>query len=348
MTKEPKHRGLGRGLAALLGDDVQAAPPPGASPASAPAAGTPAPASPPAAPVATSAGTTTVPITWLKASRYQPRTVFDPAHITQLADSIRAHGLVQPLLVRPVTDAPNRYEIVAGERRWRAAQQAQLHDVPVVVRALDDREVLEIALIENVQRADLTPIEEARAYRRLVDEFSHTQEQLAATIGKSRAHVANLLRLLDLPAPVQAHVEQGRLDMGHARALIGTPDPVFLADYVINKKLTARRAEQLAADAKEARKSGWDGRGLPPAWAEPAAGDAAGTPRAGKAPAAEAMPNAKAKTAETRGLERSIEEALGLKVSIDVTGPREEARLTIWMDNFDQMDDVVERLTRRR
>ncbi|HKU97362.1 MAG TPA: ParB/RepB/Spo0J family partition protein [Vineibacter sp.] len=338
MTKEPKPRGLGRGLAALLGDDVQVAPPP---PPSSPST----PSSEPAAPAAAASGpgVTTIPITWLKPSPFQPRTIFDPAHIAQLADSIKAHGLVQPLLVRPAPDAANRYEIVAGERRWRAAQQAQLHDVPVVVRTLDDREVLEIALIENVQRADLTPIEEARAYRRLVDEFHHTQERLAQIIGKSRGHVANILRLLELPAAVQAHVEQGRLDMGHARALIGTPDPAVLADYIISKKLTARRAEQLAADAKEARKAGWDGRGLPPAWTD------AGRPEAARgtgAPATSAP--SKGKTAETRGLERSIEEALGLKVSIDVTGPAEQTQLTIWMDNFDQMDDLVERLTRRR
>ena len=342
MTKEPKPRGLGRGLAALLGDDVQVAPPPPLPSSSAPA--------PETAPTTTPGGTgvTTIPITWLKASPFQPRTIFDPAHIAQLADSIKAHGLVQPLLVRPVPDAPNRYEIVAGERRWRAAQQAQLHDVPVVVRTLDDREVLEIALIENVQRADLTPIEEARAYRRLVDEFRHTQERLAEIIGKSRAHVANILRLLELPAAVQVHVEHGRLDMGHARALIGTPDPAFLADYIINKKLTTRRAEQLAADAKEARKAGWDGRGLPPAWTEAGRPEAAPGTRGANAPAAAAPATSRGKTAETRGLEKSIEEALGLKVSIDVTGPAEQAQLTIWMDNFDQMDEVVERLTRRR
>ena len=341
MTKEPKPRGLGRGLAALLGDDVQAAPPP--PPSSAPSSEPTAPAP------ALGPGVTTIPITWLKASRYQPRTVFDPAQIAQLADSIKAHGLVQPLLVRPVADTPNRYEIVAGERRWRAAQQAQLHDVPVVVRPLDDREVLEIALIENVQRADLTPIEEARAYRRLVDEFRHTQERLAETIGKSRSHVANILRLLELPAAVQVHIEHGRLDMGHARALIGTPDPAFLADYIITKKLTARRAEQLAADAKEARKAGWDGRGLPPSWT--AAGQPPTAPGGSKdaaGPVAAPGASSKGKTAETRGLERSIEEALGLKVTIDVTGPAEQTQLTIWMDNFDQMDDVVERLTRRR
>lgn len=353
MTKDLKPRGLGRGLAALLGDDAQMAPTPPATPAAAPppvvhedAATSPRPA-----------GLTTVPIAWLKAGRYQPRTAFDPERISQLADSIKAHGLVQPILVRPLPDAPNRYEIVAGERRWRAAQQAQLHDVPVVVRSLDDREVLEIALIENLQRADLTPIEEARAYRRLLDEFRHTQEQLAETIGKSRSHVANMLRLLDLPVLVQGHLEQGRLDMGHARALVGTPDPVFLADYVIARHLTARQAEQLAHTAKEAGKQGWDGKGLPPGWSEtlqrPAAPPADATAgRADRAPS-ERVPRvpgaaAKAKTAETRNLERSVEAALGLKVSIDVTGPGETTQLTIWAENFDQLDDVVERLTRKR
>ncbi len=354
MTKEPRLRGLGRGLAALLGDDVQMTPPPAAS--------APAITSTPATePVPRGPGVTTVPIAWLKAGRYQPRTTFDPERLSQLADSIKTHGLVHPILVRPVTDAPNRYEIVAGERRWRAAQQAQLHDVPVVVRSLDDREVLEIALIENLQRADLTPIEEARAYRHLMHEFRHTQERLAETIGKSRAHVANTLRLLELPVLVQGHIEQGRLDMGHARALIGTPDPVFLADHIIAKQLTARQAEQLAAAAKEAKKEGWDGHGLPPGWAKAYLQEQLGIPAPrgrgvdGKPSGSETVPAgrgasaaSKGKTAETRGLEKSIEDALGLKVSIDVTGPGETTQITIWMENFDQMDDVVERLTRKR
>jgi ParB family transcriptional regulator, chromosome partitioning protein len=353
MTKEPKPRGLGRGLAALLGDDAQLTSPPGAV---APAAPSPAPAE--AAPRAP--GAMTVPTAWLKPGRYQPRTTFDPERLAQLAESIKTHGLVQPILVRPAADAANRYEIVAGERRWRAAQQAQLHDVPVVVRTLDDREVLEIALIENLQRTDLSPIEEARAYRRLMVEFRHTQERLAETIGKSRSHVANTLRLLELPGLVQGHVEQGRLDMGHARALIGTPDPVFLADHVIAQQLTARQAEQLAASAKEAKQQGWDGHGLPPDWgrtllherlgAPPPRGRGSDKPSRGESGSgARGTPAvAKGKTAETRSLEKSIEDALGLKASIEVTGPGEATQLTIWMENFDQMDDVVERLTRKR
>jgi ParB family chromosome partitioning protein len=291
--------------------------------------------------------TTTVPITWLRPGRFQPRKTFDPERIGQLAESIRAHGLVQPLLVRPVPDAADRYEIVAGERRWRAAQQAQLHDVPVVVRTLDDRETLEIALIENLQRTDLTPIEEARAWRRLMDEFNHTQERLAETVGKSRSHVANMLRLLDLPAAVQTHVDQGRLDAGHARALIGTPDPAFLADHIAANALSVRRAEMLAATAKEAAKSGWDGKGLPPHWSDNEAPSPSG-PASSRRPPRDAVARLDVKTADTRDLERSIEEALGLKASIDVTGPREKSRLTNFLNNFDQLDDVVERLTRKR
>lgn len=340
MSKDLKPRGLGRGLAALLGDDVQ-----------------PAPAAPAAAavdltlPAARASGSLTVPITWLKPGRYQPRTSFDPERLSQLAESIKAHGLVQPILVRPVTDAPDRYEIVAGERRWRAAQQAQLHDVPVVVRPLNDRETLEIALIENLQRADLSPIEEARAYRRLRDEFKHTQERLAETIGKSRSHVTNTMRLLELPAPVQALLDQGRLDMGHGRALIGTPNPEFLADIIVAHAFTARRAELLANDAKEAMRHGWDGKGLPPPWTSPEH-RASDTPpetsarKRGATPAPAAA--AKGKTLETRALERSIEEALGLNVSIDVTGPGETTRLTVIMENFDQLDEVTSRLTRKR
>jgi ParB family chromosome partitioning protein len=251
--------------------------------------------------------------------------------------------LIQPLLVRPVPDAPERYEIVAGERRWRAAQQAQLHEVPVVVRPLDDRDTLEIALIENLHRTDLTPIEEARAYRRLMTEFDHTQERLAETIGKSRSHVANLLRLLELPQAVQALVEQGRLEMGHARALIGTPDPAFLADVVIKNKLTARRAEQLGNEARAAAAAGWDGKGLPPSRTEPGS-----RPAASATVSSGARASAPAKSVEVRALERAIEEALGLKVSIDVTGPAERTQLTIWIETFDQMDEVVDRLTRKR
>ncbi len=342
MTKEPQKRGLGRGLAALLGDDAQLAPAAAAGAPMASVSGRDAP------PTAARSGTTTLPIAWLKAGRFQPRTGFDPARISELADSIRAHGLVQPILVRPVPGEVDRYEIVAGERRWRAAQEAQLHEVPVVVRPLEDRQALEIALIENLQRTDLSPIEEARGYRRLLDEFRNTQEQLAETIGKSRSHVTNMLRLLELPAPVQALVEQGKLDMGHARALIGTPEPAFLAEVIVSHDYSVRTAEQLAGAAKDAAKAGWDGRGLPPAWTVPSADTGAarrGRTTSGPQPSSGA---AKAKSAETRALERSLEESLGLKVAIDVTGPREQAQLTIWTENFDQLDDVVERLTRKR
>jgi ParB family chromosome partitioning protein len=342
MTKEPQKRGLGRGLAALLGDDAQLAPTPAPAPTAAISS-----RDTPAAPAGRT-GTTMLPIAWLKAGRFQPRTAFDPARISELADSIRAHGLVQPILVRPVPDEADRYEIVAGERRWRAAQEAQLHEVPVVVRSLEDRQALEIALIENLQRTDLSPIEEARGYRRLLDEFRNTQEQLAETIGKSRSHVTNMLRLLDLPGPVQALVEQGKLDMGHARALIGTPDPAFLAEVIVSHDYSVRTAEQLTAAAKDAAKAGWDGRGLPPDWTVPIPGTDPSRRRRTASGPQPASGTAKAKNAETRALERSLEEALGLQVAIEVTGPREQAQLTIWTENFDQLDDVVERLTRKR
>jgi ParB family chromosome partitioning protein len=334
MTKDLKPRGLGRGLAALLGDDAQLAPPPAGAPAAEDAA----------------RGAMTVPITWLKPGRLQPRTVFDPTRLAELAESIKAHGLVQPLLVRPLPNAPDQYEIVAGERRWRAAQQARLHEVPVVVRALDDRAVLEVALIENLQRADLGALEEARAYRRLMNEFGHTQEKVAGIVGKSRSHVANLVRLLDLPAEVRTQLERGLLEAGHARALIGTPDPVELASVIIADQMTVRQAEDLCAAAREAKQQGgWDGVGLPPGWRGGRRDRKRGAGSGGRGPApAAAEASAAAKTAETRSLERSIEEALGLKVSIDVTGPQEQSRLTLWMESFDQMDEVVERLTRKR
>jgi ParB family chromosome partitioning protein len=340
MSKEPiKPRGLGRGLAALLGDD-----PPAAAPetidtqAAAPA---PVPSTVPAVP------TTTLPIEWLQRGKYQPRLEFNEEGIAQLAESIAVHGLVQPILVRPLRDPdnvviPQRYEIVAGERRWRAAQRAQLHEVPVVIKALADRDALEIALIENVQRADLTPIEEAIAYRRLQSEFGHTQERIGTTVGKSRAHIANTLRLLDLPADVVAMIGDHRLDAGQARALLGTKDPTSLARYGLEQGLTTREFERLGNAAKDAAKAGWDGKGLPPGW------NKSGKKPAARGAAVSASPaRAAIKDADTRSLEKSLTESLGLRVEINPVGPGERTQLTIQLETFDQLDQIIWQLKRQ-
>lgn len=343
MSKEPiKPRGLGRGLAALLGDDAPAAAPEAAEPLAAivPVAASSTPAALPS---------TTLPIEWLRPGKYQPRQAFDEEGLAQLADSIAVHGVVQPILVRPARDGDNvviaqRYEIVAGERRWRAAQRAKLHDVPVVIKALDDRDTLEIALIENVQRADLSPIEEAIAYRRLQTEFGHTQERIGATVGKSRAHVANTLRLLDLPDDVMAMIGDHRLEAGQARALLGTRDPTALARFGVEQGLSTREFERLGNVAKEAAKTGWDGKGVPPGWSK---APAKSTGRGGSTTKPAVSAASGDKDADTLSLERTLMESLGLRVEIDQIGRGEESRMTIHFENFDQVDLVVGRLTRK-
>jgi ParB family transcriptional regulator, chromosome partitioning protein len=307
MSQSPKPRGLGRGLSALLGDDdvaatVTQAPPPAAAPR-------------PAAPSRTPF---TLPIAHLRAGPYQPRTTFED--IESLVESIRQFGLLQPILVRPVTGDPDAYEIIAGERRWRAAQQAQLHDVPVVVRPFDNLEALQIALIENLQRSDLSAIDEARGYARLHAEFHQTQEDIAEKVGKSRPHVANTLRLLDLPGEVQELVRHGTLSAGQGRTLLGFADPVAMAERAVKDKLTVRDLERLATGEKPKK------------------------PRTAKKGAAPAVGE---KTADTRALEKRIEEALGLKASLSLTGRGEHTLLTLEIANFDQLDAVVDRLTRR-
>ena len=216
MTPPPhdRPRGLGRGLSALIGDEVAAVK---------------------GEPIAKK-DTRTLPVAFLQPGKYQPRKTFDEEPLASLAASIKEVGVVSPILVRPI--GPDRYEIVAGERRWRAAQIAKLHDVPVVVREMGDREALEIAIVENVQRADLNAIEEAAAYQELIEKFGRTQEEVAKEVGKSRPHVANTIRLLRLPESVQAMVRDGRLTAGHARTLLGVPDPEALAKELIARDLT--------------------------------------------------------------------------------------------------------------
>jgi ParB family transcriptional regulator, chromosome partitioning protein len=217
--------GLGRGLSSLLGEVAQEAPVGGGA----------------------RTGIQMLPIASIEPHPGQPRRHFDEDALAELAQSISARGLIQPIVVRP---NGHRYQIVAGERRWRAAQKAQLHEVPVIVREFDDIETLEVALVENIQRQDLNAIEEADAYKRLIDEYGHTQDALGKLVHKSRSHVSNLLRLLDLPAPVRAMVASGELSMGHARALIGAADPEGLARQVVDRGLSVREAEKLAGAAK--------------------------------------------------------------------------------------------------
>ena len=225
--KDKKQRGLGRGLSALMSDieptPTRVAPPKGGS------------------------GNVFVPIEQLKTNPGQPRQTFDQAELDELAASIREKGIIQPLIVRNAPDSPGYYQIVAGERRWRAAQQAQLHDVPVIIRSFSDQDVHEIALIENIQRSDLNAIEEAQGYRVLMEKFHHTQERLAEALGKSRSHIANCLRLLTLPPNIQNLVQNRLLSAGHARALVTSKNPDALAQEIMQKGLSVRETEALAA-----------------------------------------------------------------------------------------------------
>jgi len=242
----------------------------------------------------------------------QPRRHFDAALLEELAESIRTRGILQPIVVRPIEASEERYQIVAGERRWRAAQMAGLHKVPALVRDLNDGEVLEIAIIENIQREDLNPIEEAVGYRNLIDRFGHTQEEVSSALGKSRSHIANLLRLLNLPPTVQAHLREGRLSMGHARALVTAPDAEALAQQVIRRGLSVRETEALVKSSAE--------------------------PRAPRAKIAAE------KDADTRVLEKDISANLGMSVVIDHS-PSGEGRVSIRYHTLDQLDELCRLLS---
>lgn len=285
MNTDDRRRHLGRGLSALLGDDG-------------------------AEPTASEAGRTPrfVSLDLLRPGRFQPRRRFGQEEMDSLEASIREKGVIQPILVRKTTD--QAYEIIAGERRWRAAQRAGLHELPVVVRELTDREALEIALVENVQRADLSPIEEALGYQRLMTEFDHTQEQLSKVVGKSRSHVANLLRLLDLPPGVKTLLDGGKITAGHARALLGVEDAETLARQIVTRNLNVRQTERLTQLGKKrnARKQ-----------------------------------TLSAKDTDTLALERELSALLGLKVTLKPSGKAGD--LTIRYESLEQLDDVVQRLS---
>ncbi len=287
LAEELRPRGLGRGLSALIGEE--AVPTRGETQARA---------------------ARTVPIAFLKPNRFQPRKRFAEDDLNDLVQSIKAKGILQPILVRPVAGQQNSYEIVAGERRWRAAQLAKLHDVPVVVREMNDGEALEIAIIENVQRADLNAIEEAAAYQELMDRFGYTQERVASEVGKSRSHIANTLRLTKLPETVKAMVQDGRLTAGHARTLIGVADPEARAREILAGALNVREAEQ-RSQAKKGKTH--------------------------RLPVED--PNIKA-------LEDSISNALGLRVQILHKGDK-GGEVRISYKTLEQLDELTRRLKNR-
>jgi ParB family chromosome partitioning protein len=284
MAAEERHRGLGRGLSALIGEE--AAPTRGEVRA-----------------------THKLPVAFLRPNRLQPRKRFAEDELNDLAGSVREKGILQPILVRPVKGEANAYEIVAGERRWRAAQMAKLHDVPVVVREMDDSESLELAIIENVQRSDLNAIEEAAAYYELMERFKYTQEQVAKEVGKSRPHIANTLRLLTLPESVRALIREGKLTAGHARTLVGLPDAEARANEIISGMLNVRQAEQRSGSHK--------------------------TSKARQGPE---DPN-------TADLESRTSNALGLKVKIVHKGSK-GGEVRIAYKSLEQLDEITRRLSK--
>lgn len=253
-------------------------------------------------------GVRTVPVTALSPHPEQPRRHFDEDALDELAKSIQARGVIQPIVVRPLGDG---YQIVAGERRWRAAQRAQLHEVPVIVHGFDEAETLEIALVENIQREDLNAIEEAEAYRKLIDRFGHSQEALARIVHKSRSHIANLIRLLDLPPQVRSDLAEGRLSMGHARALITSDDPEALARQVVDRGLSVRKTEALA--------------------------------RRGKEPSGRSSRKGNVPDADIAALERQLGDLLGLNVQVRHDGAGGSVSITY--QTLDQLDMICQRLT---
>jgi ParB family chromosome partitioning protein len=253
-----------------------------------------------------------VPLEFLRPNPRNPRRAFSDLELDELAASIRERGIIQPILVRTVRGAADAYEIIAGERRWRAAQRAGIHEVPVVLLEVDDREALELAIIENVQRTDLNALEESMGYEALAKEFHYGQDEIAKVVGKSRAHVSNMLRLLKLPESVKVYLADGRLTAGHARALLGEPDPEALARTIVERGLNVRQVEAIAQERAA---------------------------KAGKA----AKPRPRVhKDADTAALEKRLSDVLGLVVSIEHRGHGGELRIRY--RNLEQLDEVIRRL----
>jgi len=292
-----KNKRLGRGLAALIGE-------------AAPATGSAPERTPPR-------DTRKVPIEHLEPNPRNPRKTFTEKDLGDLSESLKAKGIIQPILVRPAAGKTDRYEIIAGERRWRAAQRAGLHEAPIIIRDVTDQEALEIAIIENVQRADLNPIEEAMGYEQLTAEFDYSQGQLAKVIGKSRSHVANTMRLLKLPNSVKDYLAEGLLTAGHARALITVDDPAALAEVIVEKGLTVRDAEKLAQDPEALTK----------------------LKGGAKSPAARAD-----KDADTKALEKRLADSLGLKVTVGHKPGKESGDLKIKYTSLEQLDELCRKL----
>lgn len=289
MEKKLERKGLGRGLSALMAD-VNLSPADGTNVSG-----------------QRNGSNTMVPVEQIRPNPDQPRRDFDPEALQELSDSIRAKGIIQPLVVRLVDDG-QMYEIVAGERRWRAAQLAQLHSVPVVVREFTDLEVIEIAIIENIQRADLNAVEEALGFRQLMDRFGHTQEKLAEALSKSRSHIANTLRLLVLPDDVQMMIRTGKLTAGHARAIIGAPQPTALAQQVVSSGLSVRETEKLAKNLS------------------------------GKSGNQKTRSGPSEKDADTRAIEADLSANLGMSVSIDHGAAGDGGTLRIRYRTLDDLD----------
>ena len=291
--QKPKSRGLGRGLSALMADVSQDTP------------------------TTTSQSQRSdqkVPVDRIIPNPDQPRRVFEADALNELAESLRVKGVIQPLIVRVAPSDTDKFEIVAGERRWRAAQIAQLHEVPVVVREFNDTEVLEIAIIENIQRADLNTVDEAAGYRQLMDRFGHTQEQLATALGKSRSHIANQMRLLNLPKEVLQWLSDGKLSAGDARTLVGHEDATALAQKIIKNDLSVRDAERLV--------------------------------KAANSPTTTASSKAsKSKDADTLQIEAELTAHLGMKVSIDHAKSGENGKITLNYKDLSQLDDLMRKLT---
>jgi ParB family transcriptional regulator, chromosome partitioning protein len=292
MMSQHSKRRLGRGLAALIGEEPKEEAVEGGS-----------------------KSLRLVPIEFLHANPNNPRKSFKEEELEDLSRSIREKGLLQPIVVRTKGET-TRFEIVAGERRWRAAQRAGVHEIPVIVRELSDGEALEVALIENIQRADLNALEEARAYQQLMDQFAYTQQQLADALGKSRSHIANTLRLQTLPAEIKSYIEEGRLTAGHARSLIAADNPAGLAQEIIELGLSVRDAEKLsrANGGQSANRSKGNAGGADPS---------------------------------TRALEQSLADATGLKVEIDDKG-KQGGRVVIHYKTLEQLDEVCLRLAQRK
>jgi ParB family chromosome partitioning protein len=302
---------LGKGLGALLGETRREEP-----------LVAPSPNGQAGAPTTAGAAANTSPLKTLAVSSIEalpgnPRKHFDEAALDELAASIAARGVIQPIIVRPLENG-RRYQLVAGERRWRAAQKARLHDIPALVRDLDDREVMALALIENLQREDLNPVEEARAYQRLADDEGMTQAEIARMVEKSRSHVANIQRLLGLPERVLDLVEEGKLSMGHARALIGQDDATKLARQAVNDNLSVREVERLVREAAKGEAN-------------------SATAPAQRAPSPE--------DADIAAVQRHLEEFLGLKVRIKADSDPRSGAITIRYATLDQLDLVCQRLT---